>query len=33
MLLDFLKEEDNVKVKVVKEGYVEKSFFGYLKVF
>ncbi|ADQ40163.1 cobalt transport protein [Caldicellulosiruptor acetigenus I77R1B] len=32
MLPDFLKEEDNAKVKVAKEGYVEKSLSGYLKV-
>ncbi|BCS81652.1 energy-coupling factor transporter transmembrane component T family protein [Anaerocellum diazotrophicum] len=32
MLPDFLREEDNAKVKVAKEGYVEKSLSGYLKV-
>lgn len=32
MLPDFLKEEDNAKVKVAKEGYVEKSLSGYLKI-
>jgi cobalt/nickel transport system permease protein len=32
VLPDFLREEDNAKVKVAKEGYVEKSLSGYLKV-
>jgi len=32
LLPDFLREGDNVEVKVAKEGYVEKSLSGYLKV-
>lgn len=32
MLPDFLREEDNIEIKVAKEGYVEKSLSSYLKV-